>query len=287
MFICISINPSIAVDTVKKPSKPISYGNTLYVGGSGPGNYTSIQDAVNDSEYGDTVFVHSYSSPYYENVVVNKSISLIGEDRDTTIIDGSDRGNVINISAGWVSISGFTIQYYGGHYWVYDAIIYISSDCNTITCNIISNNYKGIYLSGSSSNTISGNTISNNGDGIELYKSINNTFKRNTITNNSCGIFLSGSKLNTITGNTISNNADGIYLEYSFINFILGNNFFNKVRDAFFWNSFLNRWNHNYWSRPRILPKNIFGLMGMFEYLVFPWFNFDWFPAKEPYDIGV
>ena len=33
------------------------YGNILYVGGSGPGNFTSIQDAVNNASEGDTVFV--------------------------------------------------------------------------------------------------------------------------------------------------------------------------------------------------------------------------------------
>jgi len=43
LFLVMSITPSVAIDN---PIKPISSGNTLYVGGSGPGNYTKIQDAV-------------------------------------------------------------------------------------------------------------------------------------------------------------------------------------------------------------------------------------------------
>ena len=41
-----------------------SRGNWLYVGGSGPGNYTRIQDAINASSDGDTVFV--LNRIYYE-----------------------------------------------------------------------------------------------------------------------------------------------------------------------------------------------------------------------------
>jgi hypothetical protein len=53
-------------------------GDILYVGGSGSNNYTKIQDAINDSSNLDTVFVYDDSSPYYENLIINKSISLIG-----------------------------------------------------------------------------------------------------------------------------------------------------------------------------------------------------------------
>jgi hypothetical protein len=60
-------------------------GSILYVGGIGEGNYTNIQDAVDDATDGDTVFVYDDSSPYYEwNILINKSITLVGENRDTT-----------------------------------------------------------------------------------------------------------------------------------------------------------------------------------------------------------
>ena len=55
LFICTGITPSVAIDN---PIKPISDGNTLYVGGSGEGNHTNIQDAIDDANDGDTVFVY-------------------------------------------------------------------------------------------------------------------------------------------------------------------------------------------------------------------------------------
>jgi hypothetical protein len=63
-----------------------SKGKTLYVGGSGPGNYTKIQDAIDDASDGDTVFVYDDSSPYYKNMVIDKKINLTGEHRETTVI---------------------------------------------------------------------------------------------------------------------------------------------------------------------------------------------------------
>ncbi|UCD13534.1 MAG: hypothetical protein JSW60_08255, partial [Thermoplasmatales archaeon] len=73
--------------TIEKSSLSFD-GKTLYVGGSGEGNYTKIQDAIDDASDGDTVFVYDDSSPYQQESYLNieKSINLIGEDRDTTVI---------------------------------------------------------------------------------------------------------------------------------------------------------------------------------------------------------
>ena len=86
LFIGMSISSSTGFNAVEQSITPLN-GKTLYVGGSGPGNYTYIQLAINDASNGDTVFV--YNGMYYENVIVDKSINLIGEDRNTTVIDGN------------------------------------------------------------------------------------------------------------------------------------------------------------------------------------------------------
>ena len=99
LLIGISINPSSGINIDKKSIKIMSEGKTLFVGGSGPNNYTTIQEAINDAVDGDTVFVYDDSSPYYENIIIDKSISLIGENRNTTVIDGNYIGNVIEIIA--------------------------------------------------------------------------------------------------------------------------------------------------------------------------------------------
>ena len=86
LFIGISINPSTGTKIEKKSIKPISDNNIYYVGGTGEGNYTKIKYAIAFASDGDTVFVYNDSSPYYENIWINKSINLIGEDKETTII---------------------------------------------------------------------------------------------------------------------------------------------------------------------------------------------------------
>ena len=63
---------------------------------------------------------------------------------------------------------------------------------------------------------------------------------------------------------------------------ICRNNYIKNDVDSFFKNSIDLNWNENYWDRSRNLPVPIFGSIGLI-----PWVNFDWNPAKEPYDIGV
>lgn len=88
---------------------PASTRGIKYVGGLGPGNYTTIQAAINDSTAGDTIYV--YSGVYKECPQINTSgITLIGEDQQSTIIDGGRAGSVVFMRADAISIQGFTIQ---------------------------------------------------------------------------------------------------------------------------------------------------------------------------------
>jgi len=236
LFVGASVLPSMGGTIVEKQISKENktslmgfnpHGTTWYVGGSGPNNYSTIQEGINAASDGDTVFVYDDSSPYYENIEVYKSINLIGENRDTTIIDGGGSGDVVNITVDLVYISGFTIQNSGnGGYPYYYAGIDIRSISNTITGNtIISNNGYGIRLYYSNGNTITGNTIiSNNDDGIILKGSKNNNITGNTIiSDNVCGISLYYSSSNTIIGNNITNNAFGMLL-WGRSNTVTGNN---------------------------------------------------------------
>ena len=82
--------------------------DTLYVGGGGWDAYSKIQTAVNRANPGDIVYV--YNGVYQENLVIDKSISLIGEDEQETIIDGNGLGDVINITTSQVNVSGVTLK---------------------------------------------------------------------------------------------------------------------------------------------------------------------------------
>ena len=110
LLIGMSVTPSTGINLVKQSTKATLDGNTLYVGCLGPGCYSKIQDAVDDASDGDTVFVYDDSSPYIENIIINKTINLIGENRDTTVIDGNGSGDVIHLDIDGVYISGFTLQ---------------------------------------------------------------------------------------------------------------------------------------------------------------------------------
>jgi parallel beta-helix repeat protein len=446
-------------------------GNTLHVGGSGSGNYTTIQSAVDNASDGDTVFVYDDSSPYYENIVIAKTIDLVGEDRNSTIINGGGNNDTVHVSADSVTIGGFTIKngYYNGIVVrsssniisgniitkAIDSGINVleSGNNNTISCNILFNNgWCGIYVD-SSGNTISGNTVKTNKEGgIYLRSSgntvVNNVFfnngifmdhnynaypntvlnntingkplvyleeesskvidgdagqiilvfcdnitvkslevsnvlagvqvlesgnckicgnnihstrrygivlynsnginisKNNISSNNYIGIFLEKSSYNTISGNIISNNYDGIFqrgkclkpgeiyssrnniisgnvissskrsniaillsantsiirnhiahckdftfstglrLSSSYFTKIIENNFIGNIVDAEFDMAYLSQWYSNYWGRPRLLPKPIYGYLWWIGQIPIFCVNFDWHPALKPYDIS-
>jgi parallel beta-helix repeat protein len=228
----------------------------LYVGGNGPGNYSKIQDAIDNASDGDTVFVYDDSSPYEENLIVNKSIKLIGENRNTTYINGSYYGNIIYISVNCTTITGFTIQN------IKAVGIFINSNHNTITGNnIIDHNprgysRRGIYLNYSDGNTISDNKISLNSyeaffiSGVFLLSSNNNIIVGNNISNNKgdyygYGIYVSNSRNNTITGNKISENFDGIKTYNSTNGNIFDNIFFSNGEGIFIHSSNNNEISNN------------------------------------------
>ena len=213
LFIGMSITPLIGTKVVKKSTIPIFKGRTLYVGGIGPGNYTSIQAAINDAFDGDTIFV--FNGTYFESLFVNKSITFIGEDRNTTVIDARKMGDVFFIVTDFVNISGFTIRKSGG---VVPAGIKVrSSSYITITDNIIENNDEGIWIyDGASYNLIKNNILSNNGFGIQLYKAKNNNITDNIIQKGTFGVYLFiNANENIVENNMIKNYASGIHIDDS------------------------------------------------------------------------
>jgi len=193
----------------------LSYnGDTLYVGGSGPDNYSRIQDAINAANEGDTIFVYDDSSPYVENLYVDKRLNIVGENPATTIIDGSFGLMCATLVADGIQFSGFTCMKHLG------VGIGTNSNNNVITKNIIRgwvfHRDIGILLEGASNNTVSNNWIyAIYNSGIELDLGSNN----NTVVNNTVfkcrlsGIWLNeGSSNNKISYNTFDDNGNGIFI---------------------------------------------------------------------------
>ena len=213
MIVTSCITFVLPVETVKASR------TTYYVGGSGPGNYTNIQSAIDDSSPGDTVFV--YIGTYYENVIIKKdNLILISEDKNNTIIDSRGTDKVIAIEANNTVINGFTLQ--NGSYGV---MIY-SNNNNKIIENIISNTTEdGINLYNSNGNQISFNILKDNNDAIELWNLSNdNTISNNhIIDNNYEGIAIHSSNTNIISNNIIINSVIGINIIDSKENQIMDN----------------------------------------------------------------
>ena len=184
-----------------------------------PTDYPTIQEAINNASSGYTIFVQK--GIYHENVVVNKSVALIGEDVDLTA-EGS--GTVIYINASYVSIHGFTIRNSGAN--PYDSGIYVDHSIGSnISDNKILNTNDGISLYYSSSILISSNVISfNYYSGVVLYSSSNNVIACNILSSNYYGVYLFSSDDNMISDNMVSSNYHGIQLYSSGKNLISGNN---------------------------------------------------------------
>jgi len=246
LFIGMGITPSTG--TVLEKTSILSFdGNTLYVGGNGPGNYSKINDAYNDANPGDTIFV--YSGTYYEELWIEKTINLIGEEPDTTsIIYNSKHTAPFRMEAPYIVICGFTIynpnpnlvryislRNEGHHALISNCIFYnsplhfddgtcgisiVNSSYNILSnCTFLYNDDEGICLNvGSSHNIVENCVFSNCCMGIEFCNSSHN-FINNCImkdgTHDGIAIIYpdSTSNNNIITNCNIYNNEDfGIYI---------------------------------------------------------------------------
>lgn len=195
--------------------------SVLFVGENA--TYQKIQDAINDSKPGDTVYV--FNGTYHESLTISKSISLIGESiENTTIMCSFAMDNVINITSNSVNVINFSINNYIG-YWPSAGInLFRVQNCN------ISNNYfsgdfsPGIFLNGSNYNIIGNNYLTYNWDGIVLKNSDSNIISDNYF--NDCflyGIKITNSFKNTFIKNNISGWSFGIDSKHADNNSFLDN----------------------------------------------------------------
>lgn len=145
-----------------------------------PDDYSTIQEAINHASEGETIFVRA--GTYYEHIIVNKTVLLLGEDKENTIIDGNSRywPEVIKITANDTVVSGFTVK---NSDWF--GVQISNSFGNTIKDNNVVDTLYGIRLDQSAGNSIVGNNVKNNRFmGILLCDSSNNTLRYNEMAGN-------------------------------------------------------------------------------------------------------
>ncbi len=231
---------------------------TLYVGGTGEGNYSTIQDAIDNASEEDTVFV--YNGTYYEHVTINKNnITLTGENRQTTIIDAGGYNTGINIPeySHYNFVSGFTVRNttYAAIY-IYSALAHSDATCNynTISDCVVHDctgpeDQAGIKIYASLGtchadyNTVMNCIIYNTTIGISVEANGNANASHNKILNSICydnenGIKFIGNQYfqdNIIVNCTVYNNSDyGIYTQnIDLENYIYHNNLINNDQNAY------------------------------------------------------
>lgn len=176
----------------------------------------SIQQAIRSAKSGDTIIV--YPGSYKENIVVDKSLSIISKSREptNTIIQAANTGkDIFHVTADYVTISGFNVT--GAKNKA--GIFYSGTEGNIVGNKFISNEY-GILLKKSSNISIENNAIFQNQYGIYLKNSNNNWLNRNNISNTELTVDINGIKLadsnnNKLIKNTVLNNWQGVYLSDS------------------------------------------------------------------------
>jgi parallel beta-helix repeat protein len=198
--------PEIATITHTLYIQPVNTSTVIV-----PDNYPTIQTAINNANDGDTVFVRR--GIYYEHVVVNKTVSLIGEDESNTIVDGNGTGTIFHMLNNDSNITGFTIQNSGSYQVENGTGVYIDND--VVNCHII------------------GNNIIDNKIGVLIICAWDNYILENNIRNNSeDGFYLWTASHNNITDNNITNNYYGVTLDESSGNLFFHNNFVNNTYQA-------------------------------------------------------
>ena len=197
-----------------------------------PDDYPTIQEAINAASDGDTIFVRS--GIYYENVVVNKAVSLIGESKQNTIIDGNGIGKVLELTVDGILVSNFSII--NGEVGVHIT----NSHRHIIKNNIISRNVRGATGTYYTYTTYESNIIRENEYGLDFGhlggpSSSNNFAIGNEIYDNFVGIYVSAPEgENAIENNLIYNNNIGIVLDNTRNNNVVGNTFINNTREGRF-----------------------------------------------------
>ena len=245
---------------------------TLTVDDDGNAKYTKIQDAIDAAGEGDTIRV--WEGTYEENVVVDKTVNLVGNGSEETTIDGGGSDVVVKITVDWVNIREFHIS--NGNYGIY---LLSSSNCAITDNTCSSNTEEGIYLSSSSYNSLENNTMNENGISIVgsslenwnlhtikttnavngkpvyYYKNVSGftvpsgagqvilanctwiNVENQNCSNGSVGILVGYSSNITITNNTCSSNYYGIRLRSSSDCTITDNTCEKNNYGIFLWNS--------------------------------------------------
>jgi len=223
--------------------------------------YDSIQEAINAPETKENHTIIISPGVYHENIVINKSISLIGKNREETILSGNGTDPIIKVLSNNVVIKNFTVKNSETHG------IYLHSNSTSIADITIENCHIGVVLFQSHENRISQIIARNSSIGILLDYSTTNRIQSNIIEGCTTGIRLGACSQNNIVeknqiescvnaielgnqanynifvSNYIKRNTNGVYFQLSKNCTFIGNVFVRNIQGI---NIFLAASNHTF-----------------------------------------
>ena len=168
-----------------------------------PVDQPTIQAAIDSASFGDSIYVSS--GTYLEAIVIDESVILKGESKETTVIDGGWAQYVVLITVDSVTFTDFTVKHGS-------TCLYIATCNNTISDNIIIDaTWNGIW-GGGDNNVHVGNTISGCTRGILFGSGSGNTVSQNSCSANSYGIIVHGRTNDDISRNELFGNYIGLVI---------------------------------------------------------------------------
>ena len=199
----------------------LSMADTFYVatdgddGNDGSEDYPwgTIQGAIDNSavENDDTLYIQA--GTFTENVVVNKSLKIIGDETQYPVITAQDSSdNVLTILSDDVTIEYLTLK---GATGSEAAGVYVDGDYDDFSMRYCTsaNNENGMYLENADGATVYNNAFENCEKGIYLYYASDTSVIYNSFEGNTVGIYLVQSEAEDIYSNTFENGDYGIFLK--------------------------------------------------------------------------
>ncbi len=185
--------------------------------------FSTIKAAMDAAKPGDVIKVQS--GIYKENIQINKSLTLIGEDIGTgmPIIDAGGIDNAVTILADGVTVEGFNLTLGSS------AGIKVLANNSVLKNNLAFHNDNGISLINSFNSRLEDNDLLANGNGIFIETSHNIALAENKMRDNYYGLFMVSSSSNWLSSNIAEDNNFGIKLDDSENNTLINNQMMRNI----------------------------------------------------------
>jgi parallel beta-helix repeat protein len=193
--------------------------NFVYVGGSGPDNYTSIQQAIDQSKQNGTVYI--YEGIYNESITLEKQLTLQGTSSLDTIIEGGFEGTCLIAKGNGIKIENIHFRKAGGQ--ITNSLIYCGGNNLKIDRCIFGDSRHGLVLSKIKNVTIQNCTFYRTGIGIQSQQSTDISIMDSSFIKNGIGTLSTKSRnlkikriLGELNGITVmTENSEDIIIAHS------------------------------------------------------------------------